>query len=287
VEPDLPIVKVLSAHDCWSLRAREMLACARTLQEKWYYRFLAYHSPRYERLLFPRFERCVFVGPRDAIAAAEVAPKARIAVISNGTDTDYYHPVPVEKEPATLVFHGHLGFQPNIEAAVELVEEILPLVRHEVREARVHIVGAEPHPRAVALSSRPGVRVSADLADLRTAVCSGTIYICPVRHGSGLKNKVLEAMAMRLPIVAHPSALVGIDCAPGIHLLAADTPQRFASDIIGLLRDPQRATELANAGRQLVERQYGWDLRAREFERVYKDASEERRIALTRAVNRP
>lgn len=278
VDPELPIPKILSAHDCWTLRTREMLACARTLRGRWYYRLLSYHMRRYERLVFRRFERCVFVSPRDAAAAAGIAGGVRVRVISNGTDTDYYHPFPGDREPATLVFHGHLGFEPNIEAAEELVGEIAPLVRRQVPDAVAHVVGAAPDARVVKLSRHAGVRISADLVDLRSAVSAGTIYVCPVRHGSGLKNKVLEAMAMRLPIVAHPNALVGIECSPGVHLLTAESPEGFAAEIVGLMRDPSRATALADAGRQLVERQYGWDARAREFEELYLDARNVRHV---------
>src|SRR5205823_4796652 len=111
-----------------------------------------------------------------------------------------------------LVFHGHMGYAPNVRAACDFVDEILPLVRREVSGATLHLVGAAPHPNIEELARRPGIRLSANLPDLRQAVSSARVYVSPIRHGTGVKNKILEAMAMRLPIVCFPDSIEGIDC---------------------------------------------------------------------------
>lgn len=276
VDPRLRVAKILSAHDSRTLRSREMQACATTLREKTYHRLLRFVQPRYEGLVYPRFDCCVFVAPRDVQAAREVAPGIRTALIPNGVDTEHFHPMNVPKESATLVFHGHLGYVPNVSAAVDFADSIFPLVRQQMPEAIFHMVGADPHPRITALRSRPGIRVSANLPDLRPALCSGSVYVCAVRHGTGVKNKLLEAMAMRMPIVSTPSAIAGIEVVPGTHLLAADDPATFAGHIVGLLRDPGAAGRLASAGRRLVEDQYSWSSRAHDFERLYEGAIHER-----------
>ena len=156
VPADLPIAKVLSLHDSWTLRCSEMLKCARSRREKLYYKLLSYDEPRYERLVYPRFERCTVVADPDAQAVRKTVPDARVDLIPYGTDTDYFHPVAVEKEPATLVFHSHLGYTPNIDAALEFANDIFPLVRQRVPEARLHLIGASPDAKVLALATLCG-----------------------------------------------------------------------------------------------------------------------------------
>lgn len=277
VPEDLPVAKVLSVHDSWTLRCEEMLKCSQSLREKLYYRMLMYQEPRYERLVYPRFERCVVVANRDAEAVRKTVPNCRVELVPYAADTEYFHPVSVEKKEATLVFHGHLGYAPNIEAAMEFTNEIFPRIRRELPNASFHLVAADPAPSITALASRPGIRLSVSPPDVRPAVCSARIYVCPVRSGTGMKTKVLEAMAMRLPIVCYPGSTVGIDFVPGKHLLVAHTPQEFAAHVLDLLRDRQRAEQIAQAGRDLVVERYSWASRARAFELLYEHAIEERR----------
>ena len=280
IVPDLPIAKVLSLHDSWTLRCAEMLKCAQNRREWLYYRLLSLHEPRYERLVLPRYERCTVVAQPDVDEVRRVVPAARVELIPYGTDTEYFNPVDVAKERHTLVFHSHLGYAPNIEAALELANDIFPLVRREVPDAIVHLVGASPGPKILELAERPGIRVSANLPDLRATVCAGEVYVCPIRHGTGLKSKMLEAMAMRLPIVGYPGAIVGLTgSVSGKHYLVAEDPSEFATHVVTLLRDRGRAAHLAQAGRELVEKQYSWDSRARAYEDLYERVIEERKLA--------
>ena len=276
IPDDLPIPKVLSLHDSWTLRCAEMLNCAQNLQEKLYFQVLTRLEPRWERMLYPRFDRATVVADRDLEEVRKVVPDARVALIPYGTDSDYFHPVEVKKEPATLVFHSHLGYSPNIAAALEFANEIFPLIQRERPDAVFHLVGAKPAPQIQELASRPGIKISADLPDLRPAVCSANIYVCAIRYGTGLKSKMLEAMAMRMPIVCYPGSTVGIDVVHDQHVLVAQDPAGFASHVLALLSDPQRASRLAQAGRKLVEDRYSWDSRARAYEQLYRQVMEER-----------
>lgn len=261
---------VLSLHDSWTLRCREMLACPSNWKEKLRYRALAAREPRFERQLYPKFDRCIVVAKPDLDEVRRVVPGVRAELIPYGTDTEYFRPLDVPKQPASLVFHGHLGYAPNVEAVTDFAKLIFPLVRREAPNATFHMVGANPAPEVRALASLPGVRLSENLPDIRPSVCASSIYVCAIRHGTGLKSKILEAMAMRMPIVAsHPGSTVGIDCAHDVHLVAAESPESFARYVVQLLREPERANRLARAARELVEKQYSWESRAAMFEDLY------------------
>jgi glycosyltransferase involved in cell wall biosynthesis len=270
----LPLPRVLSLHDSWKLRCAQMAKCGPTWRERLYYNILNQIEPRYERLVYPRFDRCVVVGGTDAIAIRSLAPSSQVAIIPNGIDTEYYHPAPARMGGASLVFHGNLEYAPNVQAAMEFSREIFPLIQRQVPQAEFHLVGAKPAKQIREMASWPGIRLSADLPDLRNALCSSRVYVCPMRYGTGVKNKLLEAMALGLPIISYPEAIQGITCTPGKHLLLADDPQGFARLALDLLHDPQRGEEMGRAARQLVEEDFSWESRAESFEGLYLEAIE-------------
>jgi len=270
VPPDLPIPKILSLHDSWTLRCAEMLKCSRVRQEKLYYTFLKQYEPRYERLVYSRFNACTVVSDRDLREVRRVVPTANVIAIPNGIDSEYFHPIAVERERGVLVFHGHWAYAPNIEAALEFANDVLPLIQKKVPTATLHLVGASPGAKIRGLASRPGIRISADLPDLRAAICSGQVYVSAIRHGTGLKNKMLEAMAMGLPIVCYRASMAGIEAVPGNHLLVVEDHQQFAASVVHLLCNPQRAEQIAGLARRLVEEKYGWGSRARAYEDLYE-----------------
>ena len=272
-----PVPMVLSLHDAEALRAQEMLSCKLSLAQRITYTVRKHYEPRYESLVYPRFERCTVVAERDATFNRALVPKANFTVVPYGTDTGYFRPIPVEKKRCVLVFHGHFGYAPNCQAAMEFALQVFPTVRRYVPDALFHLVGADPGEEIQALGALPGFRLSANLDDLRPAICSAQVYVCAIRYGTGMKNKILEAMAMQLPIVCYSAAIVGIDCVPGKHVLVARSPQQFAEYVLDLLRRPERAAELAAAGRQLVEERYSWESRARAYEQIYQTVIDERR----------
>ena len=262
---------LLSAHDSWTLRCEELLKCAVSSRERLYYTMLRHHEPRYQRLVYPRFGRCVFVTERDAAAVKAVVPDARCSVVPNGVDTDYYRPTGAHKAEHTVVFHGHLSYGPNVEAACLFAETIFPLVRRSIPEAVFRLVGAHPTPRVAALAGRPGVQLSANVADIRPLLTSSQVYVSAVKHGTGIKNKILEAMALNLPIVCFQESIEGIPAESGGGVTVARDPEGFASAVAALLRSPALAQEQGCAGRALVERQFSWDARAAAFETLYSE----------------
>lgn len=274
--PDLRVASVLSIHDSEVLRAQEMLKCELSLRDRLKYTLRKHYQPRYERAVYPRFGRCVMVAERDAAFNRSLVPKATFSVVPLGIDLDYYFPQPVQKNPAVLAFHGHLGYPPNVQAAIEFSRDVFPRIRSEVPSAVFHLVGASPAPEIRALATTPGIEVSADLPDLRNALTSAAVYVCAVRYGSGMKNKILEAMALGLPIVGYAGSAAGIDCIPGKDLEIAVDPSDFAAKVLRLLRDPAEAKLLADRGSLLVKEKYSWDVRARAYEEIYQQVIGER-----------
>lgn len=261
--------RILSVHDSWTLRCDEMLKCSQSLLQWLYYRVLRYQEPRFERLVYPRFGRCVFVTARDAAAVHEIVPRANCVVVPNGVDTEYFQPQGEPKNAMTVAFHGHLGYAPNVDAAVVFAEQILPTICRHCPDVVFQLVGADPSPKIRELAKRPNIRLSANLPDLRSVLASSRVYACPVQLGSGIKNKILEAMALELPVVSFQAALEGIGCTPGCHVLVARDADEFAALVIELLKDPVRAERMGQAGRTFVQEAFSWESRAVAFEGLY------------------
>lgn len=208
---------------------------------------------------YPRFPALVAVTPEDAAAIAAVAPAVSPQAIPNGVDTDRFAPRPgVPVDPDLLVLTGTMDYAPNVDAAVALATAVLPRVQEQVPTARLALVGRRPHPDVVALSRRPGVTVTGEVDDVVPWLARAAVVVCPMWSGTGVKNKLLEAMACARPCVATPLALQGIAVTPGVDAIVADDVGAVVDDVAGLLRQPGRAVALGGAARQLVIRDHSW-----------------------------
>ncbi|UOQ51465.1 glycosyltransferase [Hymenobacter cellulosivorans] len=182
--------------------------------------------------------------------------RQQIHVVLNGIDTDFFQPTDTAKE-YELVFCGNMSYHPNVDAAEFLALEILPLVRQQHPKARLLIAGTTPAPRVLALASE-AVVISGWLPDIRAAYAAARVFVAPMRVGTGLQNKLLEAMAMRLPCLTTPLANNALRGVPGQDLLVGEAAAELAAGISQLLAEPEAAAALAARGQAFVRQHYNW-----------------------------
>jgi glycosyltransferase involved in cell wall biosynthesis len=199
-----------------------------------------------------------------------------VTVVPNGVDLDYFQPWRGEREPATLVFSGKMSYHANATAIVHFVDHIWPLIRQERPDVRLRIVGSRPPEGILALTRDPAIEVTGYLPDLRSALGSATIAICPMTVRVGIQNKLLEAMAMGLPVVATAAAHGGLSATPGRDVLVAETPAGFAEQVCRLLNSPAARQQLGQAGRRFVELHHQWAASARQIAALYQRAIQSR-----------
>ncbi len=227
---------------------------------------------RFERRFFPRAERCLFVSEQDARITGRLVPGCRTQVIPNGVDVEHYSPDPSATiDPDLLVFEGAMMHVPNAEGMVYFCREVLPLVRRERPRTRLAIVGRDPLPEVLALggSQGPGgVTVTGFVDDVRPHVRAAAAFVCPLIGGAGLKNKLLQAWALGVPVVATPISLGGLRATDGENLLIASDAAGLARACLRLMEDRELAGRLAAAGRRTAVEHYSWEQAARSVEEL-------------------
>lgn len=239
--------------------------------EKWYqyarkrafpislvYRLEGFKLRRYEKRLAIAFDHCTVIAQREKQTLESYKLGVPITIIPNGVDLDYFQNRETSYDPNSLVFLGRMDYYPNIDGVTHFCEDILPLIRRDAPEVRFTIVGSNPVAQVKDLARLPGVSVTGSVPDVRPFVHRASASVVPLRVASGIQNKVLESMAMRVPVVATSRAAQGVDAIAGEHLLVDDTPQDFAEKVLRVLKDPQERLRLAEAGRQRVEAKHSW-----------------------------
>lgn len=263
---------VLAALDAWHLNV-DAEAEAAGGARRVLLRVEAHLVKRFEALEYGRFRRVIVVSDADRQALLEVQPEMSVEVIPNGVDPDAFDWDGTERDRNLILFTGVMSYAPNVTAARFLAERILPLVREAVPEARLELVGRDPAPDVQALGRLPGVEVTGEVASMPPWLSSAGAYACPMLTGTGIKNKLMEAMANGLACVATPLAVQGIAAAAGREILVGSTAEELAEHLVGVLRDPSLADRLGAAGRDHVRAHHGWASVAAEYLRVYREAA--------------
>lgn len=259
--------KLLSAHDSLQLRFRDFARHSPDATGRLRSRILAFFARRFEKRWYKNFDRIVVTSELDRGAIEDVVD-VPIGVIPNGVDLDFFQFKP-DPEGGHLVFTGNMSWPPNEDAACYFVDEILPRIRAERGDAHFTIAGAAPSPRVRALGTAPGVTVTGTVADIRPSVWRAEVYVSPLRFGAGVKNKILEAMALGAPVVATRRSFTGTSVVDGVQALIADEPGPFARTVLRLLGNAEERQRLSLEGRKLVETCYTWSSVAKSFEGYY------------------
>jgi sugar transferase (PEP-CTERM/EpsH1 system associated) len=193
--------------------------------------------------------------------------KVNVQVIGNGIDAAFFDPALAAPHPTLasaggphFVFTGQMDYRPNEQAALWVIEALLPHLRARFPEATFHVVGRNPTPKLMAHHGTPGVRVWGAVPDVRPFLAAADAVLAPLLIARGVQNKVLEAMAMARPVVLTPEAATGIAAEDGAHwLVAQPDPQAMAERLADLLADREAAVRIATAARQFVLDHHGWD----------------------------
>jgi polysaccharide biosynthesis protein PslH len=223
---------------------------------------------RFESFMFSPYRRTVVLSEADKAELLGINPKLNIQVIPNGIDMEYFDGRQQERHPATLLFVGNYEYLPNRDAALILAQRIFPEIQRQMPDVRLQLVGNAPPPEILALQSS-SIEVTGRVPDVRPYYASATAFICPLQIGAGIKNKLLEALAMRLPIIATPLSVEGIAVEDGENILLAE-PEQMAAAALKLLENPALQARLSANSLALIEASYTWEKVTATYEALYQ-----------------
>ena len=221
----------------------------------------------YENLMLDLFDHHAIISAQDRDLLYH-PQRDRVEVIPNGVDTSYFIPRETEKK-YDLLFTGNMNYPPNIDSVLFLVHRVLPLVHAKRPGTTLLIAGVDPDQRVRELAVRdPTVTVSGWVKDIRDSYAAARIFVAPMQIGTGLQNKLLEAMAMRMPCVTSDLANNAVGAAPGESILIGREPQDYADHILRLLDHAEERERLAVNGQHFVHNAFDWDRSAERLDKL-------------------
>ena len=213
---------------------------------------------RYERVLSPKFDAVTCTSDIDAAVFQRHCAEDTIEIIPNGVDVTHYQPDFTSEAPAHLIYIGSMDWYPNEDAVAFFADEVLPQIQEKVPDVQFSIVGGNPSARVQRLAEREGVVVTGRVPEIKPYFAEATVFVVPLRIGSGTRLKILEALAMGKAIVSTTVGAEGLDLKDGEEILIADEPAAFADAVIRLLTAPSRRRRIGENGRARVEQDYDW-----------------------------
>jgi sugar transferase (PEP-CTERM/EpsH1 system associated) len=220
---------------------------------------------RYENSIFDYFENKVIISEQDKHLIPH-ADKNKIHVIENGVDTEIFYPISCEKK-YDLLFTGNMAYPPNIEAAIYTVKKIMPMVHQINPKINLLIAGIQPSASVRALQSDK-IDVIDNFKHIREAFAMSRVNLAPMLTSIGLQNKILQAMAMKVPTVSSSLANNAVKAIDGKSILVADTAEQYAGKIIEILSDAKKAEQIAEEGYRFVKTHYDWELQNEKLEKI-------------------
>jgi sugar transferase (PEP-CTERM/EpsH1 system associated) len=239
--------------------------------KSWIYGLEGRRLADYEKKVAESFDHSIFVTDSEVKIFKNKNPHIKnITAIPNGVDLDYFSPT-FSQEQATrnqppetsnqqpvIVFTGAMDYYANVDGMVWFTKEVLPLIKKEIPDAQFYIIGSNPTKEVIELSGNNGVTVTGYVPDTRAYLRTATVAVVPLRIARGIQNKILEAMAMGIPVVATPQAFEGIEAKPDRDLILGEDVEKIAKGVIKLIKEVSLRKCLGNNARRVIENNYCW-----------------------------
>jgi polysaccharide biosynthesis protein PslH len=244
----------------------------------WLYRLESRRLRKYERVVASSFRHGFLVSEKETEDfRVLVQSSAALTALANGVDASFFQPSaePDSFDPHALVFTGAMDYFANVEAVLYFVREILPLIQKGAPLVKLYVVGSNPTQEIVALGkTHPHVKVTGFVESVRPYVVRCAAMVAPMRIARGVQNKILEAMAMGVPVVTSSLGFEGISASPGLDIFVEDLPAAFAAQVLQLMQDPGLRRAVSEKGRKTVQQHYDWSRNLERLERILLEVGE-------------
>lgn len=261
--------RVLLVHNVESVLWERLANVEPHLVKKAFWKHQARKLRRYETTMLSHYDAVVALSPIDAARLQELCPCAHVVAIPPGVDDGLFHSLDIAEEPYSVAFLGPLDWWPNADGARWFCREVWPTVKTRVPQARCYIVGRHP-PTDLLSYTHQDVILTGYVPDVSRIIACASVFVVPIRIGSGVRLKILHALAMGKAVVTTSVGCEGLKLVDGTHVWVADTAWEFADRVSALLQDPAARRRLGEAGVQYVRAQHRWPDAAEALEALYQ-----------------
>ncbi|MBA4313286.1 MAG: hypothetical protein C0417_11730 [Chlorobiaceae bacterium] len=266
-EMNTDAVKIMDAHNVEYEIFRRMWLNARSPLRQLYYKS-EYKKFYHEEMIAIRRQNSILVtSVNDKNILDREVPEVPKYVIPNGVDAEYFTPTDEKREPNSLVFTGTMSYVPNYDGLVYFLDTIFPIIQKTIPDIKIYIVGNNP-PKNLLSRASNNIVITGFVDDVRPYINRSSVYVVPLRMGSGTRLKVLEAMSMRIPIVTTSMGCEGINVVDNESVLIANEPESFAESVIKLLNNKNLRQTLTENGFELMKSKYEWSVIGNDLERT-------------------
>jgi polysaccharide biosynthesis protein PslH len=215
------------------------------------------------------YQCCTVVSELERLRVKEIVPTYdRVEVIPNGVDNEHLQGDYGEVEPDSLIYTGALSYDANLDAMEYFLQDIFPLIKRKSPNTKVYITGSTKGIDLKWLPSVDGVVFTGYLKDVRPRIAKSCVSIVPLRIGGGTRLKILEALALKTPVVSTRKGVEGLDLTAGEDLLVGDTPEEFAESVLRMLKSESLRQKLSQQGNESVRRKYDWEIIGEKLNKV-------------------
>ena len=254
------IIKVLDEHNIVVNQINTIIETEHKIVRKLLLKYEYWKLKKYEEQICNQMNLCLVCSEKDKSALRQLGVTRKITVIPNGVDLNYFSVSSFASSNGhDLIFVGTLDYDPCEKGVWYFCDKILPLIKHQIPDVRFVAIGRNPSKRLqVIATANSGITLTGRVEDIRPFIYRARVFVVPLLSGSGTRLKILEAMAMGIPVVTTSIGVEGIEAVSGEHLWIADSPTEFTKAIVRLLCNLNEAEEIRIKARLLVESQYSW-----------------------------
>ncbi|MBC7229731.1 MAG: glycosyltransferase [Actinobacteria bacterium] len=274
--PDLAGIKrVMSVHECYYLARRKAWRVQRFSREGLSALVNLKGLRKFEFDMYADADRVLVLTPEGRQELLDIRPDLNISVVPHGVDVEHFCASDECEKERAVMFLGNYPHDPNRDAVVWFHANMWPRVKERVPDARFYVVGKDPTPDLLAIARRdPSVVVTGTVDDVRPYFERSKVFVNPVRIGGGFRGKLLEAMAMGLPIVTTALGAEGVEAENGREMVIADDPAAFADAVARLLEDDEACALLGERAREMAVECFSWEKGVEELEKVLLEVVE-------------
>ncbi len=213
---------------------------------------------REERALCGQFDICTCATDFEVDTLAGYNTGVASGFFPNGVDFDFFTPGEGDYDRRSISFVGRMDYYPNEECVLSFCKTVFPALQEKYPDVTFTVIGAAPPANIMALNDQPGVTVTGTVDDIRTYVRKSAVMVTPLEIARGTQNKILEGMAMGVPVISSRTAARGVDAVTGEHILSATSPDEYVAHISKIFDDETERDRLAKAGRERVMTHHNW-----------------------------